>query len=112
MNVHVSKTSRSKEGTGVALLPESPARASQADAASLPPGSVPATPLREADSGIGPPGSVIDAGRRRAMIAEAAYYRAELRGFDPGHELEDWFAAEFEIDCRLASGEIPAAGDN
>jgi hypothetical protein len=55
---------------------------------------------------------VIDAGRRRAMIAEAAYYRAELRGFDPGHELEDWFAAEFEIDCRLASGEIPAAGDN
>ena len=31
------------------------------------------------------------------MIAEAAYYRAERRGFEPGHELEDWFAAEAEI---------------
>jgi hypothetical protein len=34
---------------------------------------------------------------RRAMIAEAAYYRAERRGFKPGHELEDWLAAEAEI---------------
>ena len=34
---------------------------------------------------------------RRAMIAEAAYYRAERRGFAPGHELEDWLAAEGEI---------------
>ena len=28
------------------------------------------------------------------MIAEAAYLRAERRGFAPGHEHEDWFAAE------------------
>jgi hypothetical protein len=28
------------------------------------------------------------------MIAEAAYYLAERRGFEPGHELEDWLAAE------------------
>ena len=34
---------------------------------------------------------------RRAMTAEAAYYRAERRGFEPGHELEDWLAAEGEI---------------
>jgi DUF2934 family protein len=34
---------------------------------------------------------------RRAMIAEAAYYLAERRGFEPGHELEDWVAAEGEI---------------
>jgi hypothetical protein len=27
-------------------------------------------------------------------IAQAAYYRAESRGFAPGHELEDWLAAE------------------
>jgi hypothetical protein len=33
----------------------------------------------------------------RAMIAEAAYYRAERRGFKPGHELEDWLAAEADI---------------
>lgn len=34
---------------------------------------------------------------RRAMTAEAAYYLAERRGFAPGHELEDWVAAEGEI---------------
>lgn len=34
---------------------------------------------------------------RRAMIAEAAYYLAERRGFAPGRELEDWVAAEGEI---------------
>jgi len=32
--------------------------------------------------------------RRRAMIAEAAYLRAEQRHFEPGHDLEDWLAAE------------------
>lgn len=35
---------------------------------------------------------------REARIAEAAYWRAERRGFAPGHELEDWLSAEREID--------------
>jgi hypothetical protein len=34
---------------------------------------------------------------RREMIATAAYFRAQKRGFEPGHELEDWFAAETEV---------------
>ena len=34
---------------------------------------------------------------RHNMIAAAAYFRAEKRGFDPGHELEDWFAAENDV---------------
>lgn len=34
---------------------------------------------------------------RREMIATAAYFRAQRRGFEPGHELEDWYAAENEI---------------
>jgi len=38
---------------------------------------------------------------RRALIAVAAYYRAERRGFAPGHEQEDWLAAEREIDATL-----------
>jgi len=38
---------------------------------------------------------------RHAAIAEAAYYRAERRGFAPGHELEDWLAAEAHIEKRL-----------
>lgn len=39
-----------------------------------------------------------DSARRDRMIATAAYYRAERRGFAPGAELEDWLAAEAEID--------------
>jgi hypothetical protein len=40
----------------------------------------------------------VDPEVRRLMIAEAAYYFAEQRGFEPGHELEDWLAAEARID--------------
>jgi len=29
-----------------------------------------------------------------ASIAELAYYKSENRGFEPGHEIEDWLAAE------------------
>jgi Protein of unknown function (DUF2934) len=41
---------------------------------------------------------------RSRMIAEAAYYAAERRGFEPGYELEDWLAAEAEVarDLKLA----------
>lgn len=41
------------------------------------------------------------------MIAKAAYYRAERRGFEPGHELADWVAAESEIEGRLTRRAIP-----
>jgi len=34
------------------------------------------------------------------LIAEAAYYRAQRRGFAPGHELDDWIAAEAEVRRR------------
>ncbi len=32
-----------------------------------------------------------------ARIAELAYYKAEQRGFEPGHEMDDWLAAEREL---------------
>ncbi|HEU4625051.1 MAG TPA: DUF2934 domain-containing protein [Steroidobacteraceae bacterium] len=35
------------------------------------------------------------------MIQQAAYYLAEQRGFAPGHELEDWLAAERQVDALL-----------
>lgn len=41
---------------------------------------------------------------RRAMIAQAAYLRAERRGFAPGGEAEDWLAAEAEVDALLKAG--------
>ena len=42
--------------------------------------------------------------QRRHMIAEAAYYRAEHRGFDGGDPLQDWLVAESEIDSMLHLG--------
>jgi Protein of unknown function (DUF2934) len=37
----------------------------------------------------------------RKLISEAAYYRAKQRGFEPGHELEDWIQAEADVIGRL-----------
>ncbi len=48
---------------------------------------LPLNPLRQQD--------------RLAMIAEAAYFTAQSRGFEPGHELEDWIAAEKAVDRRI-----------
>jgi hypothetical protein len=45
--------------------------------------------------------------RRTALIAEAAYFRAEKRGFAPGHETEDWLAAESEVDAALLRAKSP-----
>jgi len=33
---------------------------------------------------------------RHLWISEAAYYRAQARGFEPGKELNDWLEAEIE----------------
>lgn len=35
---------------------------------------------------------------REQRIREVAYFRAQRRGFTPGHEIEDWLAAEEEVD--------------
>ena len=40
---------------------------------------------------------------RHEMIAVAAYYLAEQRGFLPGHEENDWQQAVLAIDHMLAS---------
>jgi hypothetical protein len=39
---------------------------------------------------------------RGGSISSLAYLKAERRGFVPGHELDDWLAAEDEVDQRLA----------
>jgi hypothetical protein len=38
------------------------------------------------------------------MIAEAAYYRAQKRGFTPGLEADDWVQAETEVLERVRHG--------
>ena len=45
--------------------------------------------------------SPVDGDMRRAMIAQAAYFRAEKRGFVRGGELDDWLEAEREISSVL-----------
>ena len=46
----------------------------------------------------------VDPQQRAALIAQAAYFRALNRGFVPGSEMEDWLAAEAEVDAELLKG--------
>jgi hypothetical protein len=39
---------------------------------------------------------------RRRLIETEAYRRAESRNFAAGHAIDDWLAAEAEVDARLA----------
>jgi len=48
------------------------------------------------------PPQTVSAAERHAMIEMESYLRAERRNFEPGHELEDWTAAEAVVDARLA----------
>jgi hypothetical protein len=63
--------------------PDSPE--SKSDASASGPGVTPA------DASISP-----DVAER---IAQRAYELAEQRGFEPGHEIEDWLQAEREIEA-------------
>jgi hypothetical protein len=77
----------------------------------MPSEKIPATPdvrkraprksaARQADPA---PVRFVEPERRASLIAEAAFFRAEKRGFSPGHEMEDWLAAESEVDALLMS---------
>ena len=46
-------------------------------------------------------GASIDLDARRQLVAAEAYFLAERRGFEAGHELEDWIAAEEMVESRL-----------
>jgi hypothetical protein len=45
--------------------------------------------------------SQIDPDLRHRLISEAAFHRYESRGFADGYELDDWLAAESEVDQML-----------
>jgi Protein of unknown function (DUF2934) len=53
----------------------------------------------------GPPSTparlAIDPAELHARIAEAAYFCAERRGFEPGREIDDWLQAERGIEQAL-----------
>ena len=57
-------------------------------------------------------------GDRHDLIAKKAYFRAMGRAFEPGHELEDWLAAEAEVDrgrvvsrAALTDGNPPSSSE-
>ena len=51
------------------------------------------------------PARFVEPEHRAGLIAQAAFFRAEKRGFSPGHEMEDWLAAESEVDAQLMSAD-------
>ena len=63
---------------------------------------------RKAPAGLRLP---VSAEERWRMVAEAAYYIAQRRGFAAGDATQDWLAAEAEVEARLkADGRQPAKG--
>jgi hypothetical protein len=44
--------------------------------------------------------------RRRERISRLAYSRAEQRGFGPGSEVDDWLAAERELEEQEGRGVV------
>lgn len=48
-----------------------------------------------------------DPEQRYFMISEAAYYRAECRGFQGGDPVADWLGAEAEIEAMLRGNSEP-----
>jgi hypothetical protein len=98
-----------KSSKKMAAAPVAKAASSGAAAAKAAPAPVakpvappPAAAQRTAAPVAAPKGKV-DAKERQRLIAEAAYYRAQKRGFAPGHEVQDWVAAEKEVDARIAA---------
>jgi hypothetical protein len=45
--------------------------------------------------------SKVSEDQRRQMVAEAAYFRAERRGFSGGDPVTDWIEAEAEVEERV-----------
>jgi len=65
----------------------------------------PRNPPRAPKAGLpNTPRQEISEDMRRSLIAQSAYLRAERRGFNGGDEVEDWLAAEAEVDALLRAG--------
>jgi len=65
---------------------------------------------RQVETQSGPLAEAANAVARRLLIEVTAYYRAERRGFGPGSELDDWYAAEGEVDQHLARARSATTG--
>ena len=50
--------------------------------------------------------AALERDRIRSMICDRAYFLAERRGFEPGHDVDDWLQAEAEVLDELASAAV------
>lgn len=99
-----AKTSTSK------AAPKARAKTSAASSTAVPPKPADLTPAAAApskprSSKKAPAKKVVTPEERYQMIAAAAYFLAERHGFTSGRALDDWIAAEKEIDGMLKSGD-------
>lgn len=63
----------------------------------------PVSPIRRPRSSGSTQATHVSEEERRRMIEEAAYFRAQQRGFNGGNPIDDWLAAEREINRLLPS---------
>lgn len=87
------KSAKSKARSSAKKLPASPRTAAKRNGATGTRGASRKRPARTRE---------ISAEERKQLIAEAAYYRAERRGFRCCCSEHDWFDAEAEVDRALA----------
>jgi hypothetical protein len=89
------------KGAGRAIEPEAGPKRDEARLTDVKvaPGRVIAD--RATTPGEQPAAGIISSEQRHVLIAEAAYFRAESRGFEGGDPVEDWLAAEREVDQAL-----------
>jgi hypothetical protein len=71
--------------------------------ASTPPQLKPAETPKAAPARKGNSGSTLSDEELHMLIAQAAYRLAQQRSFSPGHELDDWLAAEAEVKQSVGS---------
>lgn len=97
-------TGSSRTETTPSAAPPSAPRPSAPPADKAAPRRRTAAPQAAAPQSGASTGITVSEDARRAMIAQAAYLRAERRGFTAGDEVEDWLAAEAEVDALLRAG--------
>jgi hypothetical protein len=76
------------------MILSTPKQTSTDEGAVLPAASADPSPVRE---------EPIDPAHRHLMIAEAAFFIAQARGFAPSQDVDDWLAAEREIEQQLSN---------
>ncbi len=66
-----------------------------------------ARPIDSGPKAHSPPLPLVDGPARHAMIARAAYFAAERRGFKGGSAQDDWVIAEVQVDEQLGLNPAP-----